>query len=98
MFSWFFSFLIPSSSGLATLSVPIMAPLGEFAGVASSLIVTVFQTASGIVNLVTPTSAVVMGGLAVAGISYIKWLKFIWKYLLLIFLLSGILLMLFSVL
>ena len=93
-----FSFLIPSSSGLATLSVPIMAPLGEFAGVASSLIVTVFQTASGIVNLVTPTSAVVMGGLAVAGISYIKWLKFIWKYLLLIFLLSGILLMLFSVL
>lgn len=76
------SFLIPSTSGLATLSMPIMAPLGDFAGVARNIVITAYQSASGIVNLLTPTSAVVMGGLAIARIPYNKWLKFVWKFLL----------------
>jgi uncharacterized ion transporter superfamily protein YfcC len=71
------SFLIPSTSGLATLSMPIMAPLGEFSGLAKSVVVTSYQSASGILNIITPTSAVVMGGLAIARVSYAKWLKFI---------------------
>ncbi len=71
------SFLIPSTSGLATVSMPIMAPLGDLAGVNRALIVTAYQSASGLVNLITPTSAVVMGGLALGRISYSKWLKFI---------------------
>ena len=79
------SVLIPSTSGLATLSIPIMAPLGQFADVSSALIITAFQSASGLVNLVTPTSAVVMGALVFGRIPYDKWLKYIWK-LLLIFL------------
>ena len=48
------SFLIPSTSGLATLSMPIMAPLADFSGVSRELIITVFQSASGLVNLITP--------------------------------------------
>lgn len=75
------SFLIPSTSGLATLSMPIMAPLGDFAGVARNIVITAYQSASGIVNLITPTSAVVMGGLAIARVPYNKWLKFVWKLL-----------------
>lgn len=75
------SFLIPSTSGLATLSMPIMAPLGDFAGVARHVVITAYQSASGIVNLITPTSAVVMGGLAIARVSYDRWLKFIWRFL-----------------
>lgn len=75
------SVLIPSSSGLATLSVPIMAPLGQFADVGGALIVTAFQSASGLVNLVTPTSAVVMGALVFGRIPYDRWLKYIWKLL-----------------
>lgn len=71
------SFLIPSSSGLATLSIPIMVPLGEFTNISSALIVTAFQSASGLVNLLTPTSAVVMGGLAVAHIPYDRWLRYV---------------------
>ena len=71
------SFLIPSSSGLATVSMPIMAPLAQFAGVPSYLVVTAYQTANGLVNLVTPTSAVVMGGLAIARVGYGVWLKFV---------------------
>ena len=80
------SILIPSSSGLATLSVPIMAPLGQFAGISGALIVTAFQSASGLVNLITPTAAVVMGGLAFGGVPYDRWVRFVWK-LILIFLL-----------
>ena len=78
------SFLIPSSSGLATVSMPIMAPLGQFAGVPSYLIVTAYQTANGLINLVTPTSAVVMGGLAIARVGYGVWLRFVWPLLLLL--------------
>ncbi|RKD28785.1 YfcC family protein [Thermohalobacter berrensis] len=75
------SFLIPSTSGLATLSMPIMAPLGDFANVARHIVITAYQSASGIVNLITPTSAVVMGGLAIARIPYNKWIKHVWKLL-----------------
>lgn len=83
------SFLIPSSSGLATLSVPVLAPLGAFAGVAGSLIITAFQAASGLINLVTPTSAVVMGALALGEVTYPQWLRFAAGYLLLALALSA---------
>ena len=73
------SVLIPSSSGLATLSVPILAPLAKFAGVSGALVVTAFQSASGLVNLITPTAAVVMGALALGHVPYDRWLKFSWK-------------------
>ena len=76
------SFLIPSSSGLATLSMPIMAPLAEMTGVSRALIVTAYQSASGLVNLITPTSAVVMGALAIGRISYGVWIRHVWKLLL----------------
>ena len=76
------SFLIPSSSGLATVAMPIMAPLADFAGVDRSLVVTAYQSASGLLNLVTPTSAVVMGGLAIARVPYGTYLKFVWPLLL----------------
>ena len=75
------SFLIPSSSGLATVSMPIMAPLADFAGANRSLVVTAYQSASGLLNLVTPTSAVVMGGLAIARVPYGKYLRFVWPLL-----------------
>lgn len=75
------SFLIPSSSGLATVAMPIMAPLADFAGADRSLIVTAYQCASGLLNLVTPTSAVVMGGLAIARVPYGKYLRFVWPLL-----------------
>lgn len=76
------SVFIPSTSGLAALSIPIMAPLGDFANVARSVIITAFQSASGIVNLVTPTGAVVMGALTLGRIPYDRWIRFSWKYVL----------------
>jgi uncharacterized ion transporter superfamily protein YfcC len=86
------SFLIPSSSGLATVSMPIMAPLGDLAGVDRALIVTAYQSANGLLNLFTPTSAVVMGGLALGRVSYSKWLKFVVPILVVLFLLYALVL------
>ena len=86
------SFLIPSTSGLATVSMPIMAPLAEFTGVNPSLVVTAYQSASGLINLVTPTSAVVMGGLAIARVPYGRYLRFVWPLLLILGVLTVIVL------
>jgi uncharacterized ion transporter superfamily protein YfcC len=83
----FLSLLIPSSSGLAVLSMPILAPLADFSNVPRELVVTAYQAASGLPNLVTPTSAIVMGGLALGRVSYGTWLKFIMPLLAMIVLL-----------
>jgi uncharacterized ion transporter superfamily protein YfcC len=78
------SFVIPSTSGLATLSMPIMAPLAGFIGVSTALVVTAYQSASGVMNLVVPTSAVVMGGLAIARVPYGTYLRWVWPLLVLL--------------
>ena len=88
------SILIPSTSGLATLAMPILAPLADFAGVGRDLVITAFQSASGLINLLTPTSAVVMGGLAIGRVGYNRWLKFVWKLALILFAISLALLLL----
>ncbi|GAA1566215.1 YfcC family protein [Streptomyces globosus] len=70
------AFFVPSSSGHAALAMPILAPLADLAGVSRALVVTAYQSASGWVNLITPTSAVVMGGLALAKVRYDQYLRF----------------------
>jgi len=78
------SFVIPSTSGLATLAMPIMVPLAGFLGVSAALVVTSYQTACGVMNLVVPTSAVVMGGLAIARVPYATYLRWVWPLLLML--------------
>jgi uncharacterized ion transporter superfamily protein YfcC len=75
------SFLIPSSSGLATVAMPIMAPLAGFVDLPKEHVVTAFQSASGLMNLFIPTSAVVMGGLAIARVPYDRYLRWVWPLL-----------------
>ena len=82
------SFLIPSSSGLATVAMPIMAPLADFVEVPAQFVVTAFQSANGLMNLFIPTSAVVMGGLAIARVPYGRYLKWVWPLLLMLALVS----------
>ncbi len=79
------AFLVPSSSGQAALVMPILAPLAGFAGVSKAIAVTCYQSASGLVNLFTPTSAVIMGGLALSKAGYDRYLRFVWPYLLIVF-------------
>nr|WP_113910872.1 arginine deiminase family protein [Roseovarius dicentrarchi] len=84
------SFLVPSSSGLAVLSMPILAPLADFADVGHDLVVTAYQSANGLVNLINPTFAVVIGGLAIGRVSYDRWLAFIWPLLVLLIILISV--------
>lgn len=83
------AFLVPSTSGHAALAMPILAPLADFAGVSRAMVITAFQSASGIVNLITPTSAVVMGGLALAKVRYDQYLRFIAPLLLVLVVICG---------
>ncbi len=83
--SWFLyvvlSFLVPSSSGMATVSMPIMGPLAANLGFSVETMVMIFSSANGLVNLFTPTCGAIMGGLAVAHVQYGTWLKWVWKLL-----------------
>lgn len=85
------SFLIPSTSGLATATMPIVGDLaynvfGSINGQVEAI--TAYSAASGIVNLITPTSGVVMGALAMAKMDYGKWVKVISPLLVIIFVLT----------
>lgn len=86
------SFLIPSSSGLAAASMPTFGGLANNLGLSAEVMIMIFTAASGIVNLITPTSGVVMGGLAIAKVDWTTWLKFMGKIIAIIFILNIIIL------
>ena len=86
------SFFIPSTSGLAGLSMPIFGPLAVSLGFAPEVIVSIFSAGSGIVNFVTPTSGVIMGALAIARVDFETWVKFVSKVIAAVFVSSAIIL------
>lgn len=86
------SFFVPSTSGLAGLSVPIFGPLAVSLGFPPEVIISIFSAGSGIINLFTPTSGVIMGTLAIAKVDYSSWIKFVTKVLLAIFVACAIIL------
>ena len=73
------SVLVPSSSGLATLSAPIMGPLAAKVGFSVEATIMEIVAANGLVNLFTPTCGAIMGGLALAKVNYTTWLKWVGK-------------------
>jgi len=72
------AFLIPSSSGHAALAMPLLSPLADFADVSRATTITAWMIGHGLTLLVSPTSVVVVGGLAIAKVGYEKYLKFVW--------------------
>ncbi len=86
------SFLIPSTSGLATVSLPILGPLSHNLGYSPEVMIMIFSASCGLINLITPTSGVVMGGLATAKIEYNTFFKWVLKLLGIIFVLNIIIL------
>ena len=86
------SFLIPGTSSLAGATMGLLGPMAEFVHVRSHLVITAFQAASGVLNLFTPTSGVVMGALAIAHIDIIVWIKFLAKLILIVILMSIVIL------
>lgn len=82
------NFLVPSGSGQAALTMPIMAPLGDLLGVSRQVSVLAFQLGDGLTNLIVPTSATLMGVLGAARIDWLRWARFIAGSLLALFGLS----------
>ncbi|WP_391116793.1 YfcC family protein [Psychrobacillus sp. L3] len=78
----FLNFFVPSGSGQAALTMPIMAPLSDLVGVTRQTAVLAFQLGDGISNSIFPTSGVLLAGLAVAGIPYTRWVKWVFPLLL----------------
>lgn len=71
-----FNFLVPSGSGQALVTMPIMAPLSDLIGVTRQTAVLAFQFGDGIGNILYPTSGYFMATLALAGVSWQKWVRF----------------------
>lgn len=76
------NFFIPSGSGQAATTMPIMTPLADLLGMERQVAVLAFQYGDAITNSIIPTSASLMAYLAVAGIPYERWVKFVWKLIL----------------
>jgi uncharacterized ion transporter superfamily protein YfcC len=95
LFQSCFTFFVPSGSGQAALTVPIVAPLSDLLGIGRQTAILAFQLGDGIMSMIVPTSGVTMGVLAIANIPYQVWLKWFVK-LLLIFIVTAMLLLVFS--
>lgn len=83
------AFLIPSSSGHAALAMPLLAPLADFAGVSRPTTITAWIMGHGLTLLWSPTSVVVVGGLAIAKVGYDKYLRFVWPLILGLFVIAA---------
>lgn len=92
------SILVPSSSGLATLSTPIIAPLAAQLGYSVEVTIMTLVAANGLVNLITPTCGAIMGGLALAKIEYSTWFRWAFKVVLTIAIANIFVLCLFTLL
>jgi uncharacterized ion transporter superfamily protein YfcC len=71
------SFIVPSGSGMAALTMPVLSPLADIVGVTRQTTVLAYQFADGFTNIITPLSGYFMAGLALAGIPYQKWIRWI---------------------
>jgi len=84
------NFFIPSGSGQAAVTMPLMAPLSDLIGVTRQTAVFAFTCGDGFSNMVIPTSGTLMAVLAIAKVPYTKWLKFVLPLFAVLFILSVI--------
>lgn len=81
--------VIVSGSGQAALTMPLMAPLADLSGVTRQTAVLAFQFGDGFTNMLTPASAALMGSLAAARLDWVTWLRYVWKPLTAIMVMSS---------
>ena len=89
----FINIFIPSASAKAAVTMPIMAPFSDMIGVSRQATVLAFQFGDGFTNMITPCSGVLLAVLSVAKISYEKWFRFIWKFILFLIVVGFLLLL-----
>lgn len=80
LFQAIFNFFVASGSGQAAITMPLMAPLSDLVGISRQIAVLAFQLGDGLSNIIIPTSASLIGCLGVARVDWSTWLKFIWRF------------------
>ena len=86
------NFIIPSATAKAAITIPIMAPFADMVGVSRQAMVLAFQFGDGFTNMVTPTSGVLVAALGMARVPYAKWVKWVWKMVVVLLILGFLLL------
>ena len=90
------NFFIPSGSGQAYVTMPIMAPISDIVGVSRQVAVLAYQMGDGFMNMIVPTNPVLMAILGICGIPYGRWFQFIWP-LIVMLLIAGAITMVIAV-
>jgi uncharacterized ion transporter superfamily protein YfcC len=84
------NFFIPSGSGQAYVTMPLMTPIADLAGISRQVAVLAYQFGDGFTNMIVPTNAVLMGILGIGRIPYDKWFRFIFPLILKLWLAGSI--------
>lgn len=90
VFQSVFNFFVTSGSGQAALTMPLLAPLSDLAGISRQVAVLTFQLGDGFTNIIVPTSASLMATLGVCRIDWGVWVKFVWRFMLLLFIIASV--------
>ena len=90
VFQSVFNFFVTSGSGQAVLTMPLLAPLSDMVGVTRQVSVLAFQLGDGFTNIIVPTSAPLMATLGVCRIDWGDWLRFVWRFMLLLFVIASV--------
>ncbi len=90
LFQSFLNFFIPSGSGQAFVTMPLMTPIADLTGVSRQIAVLAYQFGDGFTNMIVPTNAVLMGIIGIAGIPYDKWFRFIFPLIIKIWIVGSL--------
>lgn len=93
IFNLLFNLIITSGSGQAAIVMPIMAPLADIIEIPRQVAVLAYNMGDGFTNTIAPTSGILMASIAVAGVSWVKWLKFMLPLLFIWIIIGGVALM-----
>lgn len=88
----FINFFIPSGSGQAYVTMPLMVPLSDLLEIPRQVAVLAYQFGDGFSNMIIPTNAVLMGIIGIAGVPYGHWFRFCWPLMVKILIASSIVL------
>lgn len=81
---------VPSTSGQAVLTMPLLTPIADLIGMSRQVVVLAYQYGAGIMDLVTPSNGGLMAILAAAGVSYKEWIQYSWRPILIVFAIASI--------
>jgi uncharacterized ion transporter superfamily protein YfcC len=82
--------VIPSYSGQAVLTMPILAPLSDLIGLSRDVCIMAYQYGAILMNMISPTNGALMAIITIAGISYDQWFRFVWKRLVIILMIGAL--------